>query len=132
MFCATEGFLIRVADLAPARDFYGRILQLPLLVDTPERLVFHIPDGRIYVEYDPDATAPAGSGARPILMVEDIDSAVFHFSRCGVRFLSGIESRGGLWICEIADPYGNALAVAQSNEVREKKSPGFLRGLKSS
>ena len=137
VFTATEGMIIRVTDLAPGRDFFGRVLQLKFLRENAESLVYKIPGSRLTLALDPDGApqipdanvwelrsdargeAVSHCACTLVLLVEDIDTAVHYLNRHCVRFLSPIRESGGLWICEIADPYGNAIGIAQLNEVRE-------------
>lgn len=129
MFADLEGFIFYVTELAAGRDFYLRVLQLPILKETESRIEFHIPRSRLTLIRDADGSEPncdnvdkctADNPKRCALalLVEDIDTSVFHLHRCGVKFLTPIEERGGLWMCEIADPYGNRIAIAQLNEIR--------------
>ena len=132
MFCDIEGVVLYVTNLEPGRDFYSRILQLPVRSETQTRIAFHIPKTQLILELDANGAvpiAPVKTHQSPIqaitdrrsalaLLVEDIDSAVFHLNRNGVQLLTPIEDRNGLWVCEIADPYGNSIAIAQLNEIR--------------
>jgi len=133
MFCDIEGVIFFVTDLEPGKEFYSRILQLPIRSETQIRIAFHIPKTQLILELEVSgaapiapakshqSTIPPGTDRRSALalLVEDIDSAVFHLNRNGVQLLTPIEDRNGLWICEIADPYGNRIAIAQLNEIRE-------------
>jgi predicted enzyme related to lactoylglutathione lyase len=126
MFCNLEGLILYVADLAPGKDFYARVLQLPIRLDTPSCVVFHIPNAKLILKLDEEGAAPSSSATQPhrskrsalALIVEDIDSTLFHLNKHRVPLLSPIEERGGLWVCEIEDPYGNRIAIAQLNEIR--------------
>jgi len=142
MFTETEGIIFHVTDLEPGRDFYGRILQLPIIRESDDRITFHIPQGRLVLTLDSNGAHPClkyksnldspggfkadSNDAKPspghatfVLLVEDVDTAAFYLNRQGVAFLTPIEARGGLWICEIFDPYGNRIGIAQLNELRK-------------
>ncbi len=125
MFTATESAEFFVTDLSPGREFYGGALQLPVISESAGRIVFYIPDSRLALTLDEKGAppllkteiAPANS-FRLTLLVEDVDSAVFHLHRHGARFVSQVIESGGLWLCEVLDPYGNRIAIAQLNEIR--------------
>lgn len=125
MFTATESAEFFVTDLAPGREFYNGALQLPVISETDTRVVFYIPDSRLILTLDENGApplsktelAPANS-FRLTLLVEDVDSAVFHLHRCGARIVTPVMESCGLWLCEVLDPYGNRIAIAQLNEIR--------------
>ncbi len=129
MFADLEGFIFYVTELEAGLDFYSRVLQLPILNETSSRVVFHIPRSRLTLIKDVDGSEPnrynvdkftvaAPKRCALVLLVEDVDTSAFYLHKCGVQFLTPIEERGGLWMCEIADPYGNRIAIAQLNEIR--------------
>lgn len=127
MFVSTEGYFLYVTDILPGREFYGRVLMLPVIDEKQGRVAFKIPGSRLVLIGDESGAPPLDSTEEPtgespnamlVLLVEDVDSALFHLDRAGVRFLSPIEDRDGLWIAEILDPYGNRIGIAQLNELR--------------
>lgn len=125
MFTATESAEFFVTDLELGREFYNGALQLPVISETETRIIFHIPDSRLILTLDENGSPPLEKSApaplcrfRLTLLVEDVDSAVFHLHRCGARILTPVIESGGLWLCEVLDPYGNRIGIAQLNEIR--------------
>ena len=131
MFTTTEAVEFFVTDLAPGREFYAGALQLPVIAETADKIVFHIPDSRLILTLDADGASalekgesapaisrPAQSNFRLVFLVEDVDSAAFHLRRVGATIKTQIERENGLWIFEAQDPYGNRIALAQLNETR--------------
>ena len=128
MFVDLEGIIFYVTDYEAGKDFYSRILQLPKLKETESRVEFHIPRSKVILIKDANGCKPNFNNDGTLesepkrnalaLLVEDIDTSAFYLHKCKVRFLTQIEERGGLWMCEITDPYGNRIAIVQLNEIR--------------
>ena len=121
-------FVVAVADVARARDFYEQSFGWPRnpRVDYANYVEFVLPDGGAVGLYDragyagevgaEPAAIPAGSVSPGYLYVrvEDVEACVAAVTAAGGRPLSPLAERAwGERAAWFADPDGNVVAVAQ-------------------
>ncbi len=124
MFENTKAFSgFAVDDMAKARDFYERTLDLRVS-DEQDMLVLHLAGGRDTLIY-PKADHTPATYTILNFPVEDIDEAVDELASRGVRFerYDGFEqdekgiaraNGGGPSIAWFTDPSGNILSVLEA------------------
>ena len=110
-------------DLDAARDFYNRVLGLPILREDPgDRIVFGSGAGT-QIAITLSTVGTADSQTQMAWRVPDIHAAVAQLRGRGVRIeeysapdpvtADGIADMGHSWAAWFVDPSGNVLAVVQ-------------------
>ncbi|MEO0713454.1 MAG: VOC family protein [Pseudomonadota bacterium] len=112
---------VPVADGDRARTFYGDVLGLDLVEETPFALVYDAPGGRLRLAKTPSFVPQPFTVAG--WAIADIDVAMAQLEKGGVtfeRFASLPQDDRGIWttsdgakICWFKDPDGNLLSLAQ-------------------
>ena len=107
-----------VSDLAAARDFYERVLGLPLTEETEKWLIFDVSGTTLILMAGAEPRPYSGaygskSGTVVCLLSEDIDRDYAALGDQGVRFFSPVsEVPEGKYV-GFQDPDGNLLELIQ-------------------
>jgi len=112
---------VPVADGDRAKTFYGEVLGLTLLEDTPFAVVFKVPGGTLRLAKTPNFTPQPFSLISWV--VDDIDADIAALRKAGVvfEFFDGLpQDDQGVWtvpdgakVCWFKDPDGNLLSLSQ-------------------
>ncbi|MEO1476892.1 MAG: VOC family protein [Pseudomonadota bacterium] len=112
---------VPVADGDQAKTFYGEVLGLTLLEDTPFAVVFKVPGGTLRLAKTPNFTPQPFSLISWV--VDDIDADIAALRKAGVvfEFFDGLpQDDQGVWtvpdgakVCWFKDPDGNLLSLSQ-------------------
>jgi catechol 2,3-dioxygenase-like lactoylglutathione lyase family enzyme len=112
-----------VGDLAAAREFYGRVFELPVhyqddvsaVFDFDGTLINLLQEDEAYDLIAPAGVADAGSGARMqfTITVDDVDATAAELRSRGVDLLNGpIDRPWGIRTAAFADPAGHIWEIA--------------------
>ena len=112
-----------VEDLAAAKQFYGDVFGLPILMEDPESVVFNF--GNTVVNLlvssagpeliEPASVGGADVGARAMITVnvDDVDAVCAALRQRGVELLNGpIDRPWGVRTAAFADPGGHVWEIA--------------------
>jgi catechol 2,3-dioxygenase-like lactoylglutathione lyase family enzyme len=125
MFKNTKAFCsFSVDDLAKAKEFYGRTLEVDVVEDTKMGLLsLRLPTGARVMIYPKGAAHVPATFTVLNFPVQDIDAAVDQLASRGIRFerYDGVKADGkgivrderGPFIAWFKDPAGNILSVLQ-------------------
>jgi len=99
-------------DLAAARDWYARVLELQPYFDEPFYVGFNV--GGFELGLIPDGQAGT-SGPQPLWGVVDASAAFARLIDLGATELEPVtEVGGGIKVAAVVDPFGNRFAVIEN------------------
>ena len=101
-----------VTDLAAARDWYARVLDLQPYFDEPFYVGFNV--GGFELGLIPDGQ-PGTSGPQPLWGVADADAALARLIELGATPLDPVtDVGGGIKVAAVVDPSGNRFAIIEN------------------
>lgn len=99
-------------DLAAARDWYSRVLDLQPYFDEPFYVGFNV--GGFELGLIPDGQAGT-SGPQPLWGVSDANAALGRLIELGARELEPVtEVGGGVKVAAVVDPFGNRFGIVEN------------------
>lgn len=110
-----------VTDLAAARDWYARVLDLQPYFDEPFYVGFNV--GGFELGLIPDGQ-PGTSGPQPLWGVADASAALARLIELGATPLDPVtDVGGGIKVAAVVDPSGNRFAIIENPNF----DPGSLK-----
>lgn len=102
---------LRVRDLEAAKNFYGKLLKLPLVAADAQMAIFDTGQAKLVVE---QGTAAPSSAIELGFTVASVETAVAAAIAADIKILAppATEAWGGR-VAAIADPDGNRLSLIQ-------------------
>ena len=112
-------------ELALAKDWYESVFQQKPYFDEPFYVGFEI--GGFELGLVPDLL-PGEVGAEALWGVDDLENEVARLRGLGVTLKGEIEEvGGGIKVVDLADPFGNLVALIENPNFQSEKSAEWLR-----
>ena len=100
------------ADLAAAKDWYSRVLELQPYFDEPFYEGFNV--GVFELGFIPDGQ-PGTSGPQPLWGVKDAISSLARLKDLGAADLEPVtDVGGGIKVAAVVDPFGNGFGIIEN------------------
>ncbi|MDX1477325.1 MAG: hypothetical protein R3301_06435 [Saprospiraceae bacterium] len=111
----------RVPQLAMARDWYARAFNVQPYFDEPFYVGFNIGGFELGLQPIEGVPAEPGEGSVTYWGVDDIESTVAHFLRCGASLFEPVEEvGGGIKAAAVRDPWGNVIGLIYNPHFKNK------------
>lgn len=115
MFLGLRTAIYYAPDLAQAKSWYAEVLGVEPYFDEPFYVGFNVGGFELGLQPDPDDALRGLGSAVPYWGVDDAAAAHTRLVELGAETLSAVqEVGGGIKVCVLKDPFGNALGVIEN------------------
>jgi predicted enzyme related to lactoylglutathione lyase len=115
MFQGLRTVIYHAADLAEAKEWYAKALDIQPYFDQPFYVGFHV--GGYELGLDPDPTSATGTGTSAIAYwgVTDAEAALARLVELGATDRLGVQDVGDrIRMASVIDPFGNVVGIIEN------------------
>ncbi len=118
-FLGLRTSIYKVADLAKAKNWYSRVLQIQPYFDEPFYVGFNVAGYELGLQPDDIAAALAGIGVVTYWGVTDVQSTYQTLLQLGATAHEApTEVGGGIVVATVKDPWGNPFGIIHNSHFK--------------